>query len=222
MRSQIKFLMQDLNATNRLILQEDLSNMKRVLRRLGFIEDEVVTIKGQVACCISSADEVILTEMLFNGAFNSLDENSLSSMLSCFLTTEGSGFPNESKKAEENQFLSSLHDIINKNSERVADVLIECKIPIDKEKFIKSFRMDYMYPVLNWTQGEKTFGDICKDTEIYEGSLIRVIRRLDELLKELSECARLIGNMSLKEKLESTSKKIQRGIPFAASLYLSN
>ena len=222
LRSQIKFLMQDLNATNRLILQEDLSNMKRVLRRLGFIEDEVVTIKGQVACCISSADEVILTEMLFNGAFNSLDENSLSSMLSCFLTTEGSGFPNESKKAEENQFLSSLHDIINKNSERVADVLIECKIPIDKEKFIKSFRMDYMYPVLNWTQGEKTFGDICKDTEIYEGSLIRVIRRLDELLKELSECARLIGNMSLKEKLESTSKKIQRGIPFAASLYLSN
>ena len=222
LRTQIKHLIQELNMTNKLILQEDLANMKRVLRRLGYIENEVVTLKGQVACCISSADEILLTEMLFNGAFNSLDENSISSILSCFLATEGTGFPEERKKAEENSYMSSLHEIIKQNAEREADVLIECKLPVDKDSFIKSFKMEYMLPLLPWTQGEKTFGDICKDTKIYEGSIIRVIRRLDELLKELGESARLLGNTNLNQLFENTSKKIQRGIPFAASLYLSN
>ena len=222
LRTQIKHLIQELNMTNKLILQEDLANMKRVLRRLGYIENEVVTLKGQVACCISSADEILLTEMLFNGAFNSLDENSISSILSCFLATEGTGFPEERKKAEENSYMSSLHEIIKQNAEREADVLIECKLPVDKDSFIKSFKMEYMLPLLHWTQGEKTFGDICKDTKIYEGSIIRVIRRLDELLKELGESARLLGNTNLNQLFENTSKKIQRGIPFAASLYLSN
>ena len=42
---------------------------------------------------------------------------------------------------------------------------------------------EYANSVLN---GEKTFGEICdeKNSEIYGGSMVRCIRRLDELIKE--------------------------------------
>ena len=72
-------------------------------------------------------------------------------------------------------------------------------------------------------KGEKTFAEICdeKISDVYAGSLVRTIIRLDELIKELISCSDLLGNHNLKEKLENLSKKIKRGIPFTASLYLS-
>ena len=81
-----------------------------------------------------------------------------------------------------------------------------------------------MKNIFYWINGDKSFGEICdeKNSEIYGGSMVRCIRRLDELIKELINCADMIGNIQLKNKFEIISKKIRRGIPFTASLYLSN
>ena len=44
--------------------------MKRVLRRLGYIDEgDVVQSKGRVACEINSADELLLTELIYDGVF---------------------------------------------------------------------------------------------------------------------------------------------------------
>ena len=43
------------------------------LPRLQFCSaDDVIELKGRVACEISSGDELLLTEMIFNGVFNDL------------------------------------------------------------------------------------------------------------------------------------------------------
>jgi superfamily II RNA helicase len=54
------------------------------------------------------------------------------------------------------------------------------------------------------------------------GSIIRCMRRLDELIKQMAECAQIIGNYNLKERMDKASALIKRGIVFAASLYLSS
>jgi ATP-dependent RNA helicase DOB1 len=59
--------------------------MKRVLRRLQFIDEDTILQKGQVACILTSSDEILMTEMLFNGAFNDYEPKVLCAMLSCFL-----------------------------------------------------------------------------------------------------------------------------------------
>ena len=42
--------------------------MRQVLRRLGFLNEQgIVTQKGQVACEISSADELVATTLLYEG-----------------------------------------------------------------------------------------------------------------------------------------------------------
>ena len=48
------------------------------------------------------------------------------------------------------------------------------------------------------------------------------MRRLDELIRQMGEASQMIGNINLKERLVKASELIQRGIVFAASLYLSN
>jgi ATP-dependent RNA helicase DOB1 len=59
-----------------------------------------------------------------------------------------------------------------------------------------------------------------KMTEIFEGSLIRALRRLEELLRQLCAAAKSIGEADLAGKFQGGIDKIKRDIVFAASLYL--
>jgi ATP-dependent RNA helicase DOB1 len=70
-----------------------------------------------------------------------------------------------------------------------------------------------------WTLGAK-FADVLKLTDAFEGTIIRAIRRLEEMLRQLASASHAIGDHGLKEKFEEASKKIRRDIVFAASLYL--
>ena len=56
--------------------------------------------------------------------------------------------------------------------------------------------------------------------DIYEGTIIRCLRRLDELISQLVEASKIIGNMEMKKKFEDSQKNLKRGIVFTASLYL--
>ena len=226
LRNEIKNLIDELNSLNRLVLNEELNNMKKVLTRLNYLDkNNLVTFKGQVACYITSADALILTELLFNNFFNNMNEIDIGVILSCFVGGEGAIFKKDKQIVEEDKHLMKLYNDLKKEIENVVDIYIEYKINIkDKERYIKMFRYDFMKNIWYWINGEKTFGEICdeKNSEIYGGSMVRCIRRLDELIKELILCTDMIGNNQLKEKFENISKKIKRGIPFTASLYLSN
>lgn len=54
----------------------------------------------------------------------------------------------------------------------------------------------------------------------YIGSIIRCMRRLDELLNQMIDAATSMGDQGLKEKFEEARKQLKRDIVFSASLYL--
>ena len=86
-RKEINDLLETITKNKELVLKDELKHMKRVLRRLDFINQDTILAKGQVACLISTSDEIMLTEMLYNGSFNDIEPNMLASMLSCFLVS---------------------------------------------------------------------------------------------------------------------------------------
>lgn len=60
----------EVKAAQNLILQSELKARRRVLRRLGYVDSNgIVTMKGRAAAEIQSADELVLTELIFNGVF---------------------------------------------------------------------------------------------------------------------------------------------------------
>ena len=86
---RIRDLKKRIQATNDVLQMEELKCRKRVLRRLGFIStSDIVDMKGRVACEISTGDELLLTELIFNGAFNTLPPEHCAGLLSCFVFTE--------------------------------------------------------------------------------------------------------------------------------------
>jgi antiviral helicase SKI2 len=55
---------------------------------------------------------------------------------------------------------------------------------------------------------------ICQITLVQEGTIVRTITRLDELLREVRNSARVVGDPSLYRKMEATSQLIKRGVIF--------
>jgi ATP-dependent RNA helicase DOB1 len=200
-----------------LILKEELKKRMRVLRRLACIsQDNVIQLKGRVACEISAADELVITEMIFAGAFNDLTSEQCVSVLSCFTFGEGSPKQNESTLPEE---LRKPLQELNKAVQRVIQVSQESKIEIDPEQYQKGFSPDLMQVTFAWCNGAK-FYDVCKMTDVFEGSIVRVMRRLEELLRQMCAAAKAIGDDNLEKKLLDGINKLKRDIVFSSSLYL--
>ncbi|XP_076903079.1 DExH-box ATP-dependent RNA helicase DExH9-like [Bidens hawaiensis] len=212
---QIKLIKKSMRSSSTLAFKDELKARKRVLRRLGYAtRDDVVELKGKVACEISSADELVLTELMFNGVFKDIKVEEMVSLLSCFVWQEK--LQDAQKPREE---LSMLFTQLQDTARRVAKVQLECKVEIDVESFVSSFRPDIMEAVYSWTKGSK-FYEIMEITQVFEGSLIRGIRRMEEVLQQLILAAKSIGEVELEDKFEDAVSKIKRDIVFAASLYL--
>lgn len=57
-------------------------------------------------------------------------------------------------------------------------------------------------------------------TNAYEGSLIRLFRRLEELLRQMAQAGKVMGSDELQEKFETSLTKVRRDIVSFNSLYL--
>uniref|UniRef100_A0A8C1TPV3 Exosome RNA helicase MTR4 n=1 Tax=Cyprinus carpio TaxID=7962 RepID=A0A8C1TPV3_CYPCA len=211
----IKASKRELKKALTVLQMDELQCRKRVLRRLGFAtSSDVIEMKGRVACEISSADELLLTEMVFNGLFNDLTAEQATALLSCFVFQENA---NEMPKLTE-QLAGPLRQM-QECAKRIAKVSAEAKLDVDEDTYLNQFRPHLMDVVYTWANGS-SFSQICKMTDVFEGSIIRCMRRLEELLRQMCQAAKAIGNTELENKFATGITKIKRDIVFAASLYL--
>jgi superfamily II RNA helicase len=81
------------------------------------------------------------------------------------------------------------------------------------------FYMYRMEAVFAWCKGVK-FVQVQELTGSFEGTTIRTLRRLEELIRQVAVAAKAIGNAELQTKFEKGSDLIKRDIVFCASLYL--
>lgn len=99
---------------------DELKCRKRVLRRLGYASAaDAIEMKGRTACEISSADELLLTELLYNGVFNGLEVPQICALVSCFVFEERSFNAETSKLSDE---LSGPLRIMQDTARRIAKV----------------------------------------------------------------------------------------------------
>lgn len=197
-------------------MKDELRRMRRVLRRLAYVDEKGVLLhKGRFCCEVTTADEIVLTDMVFDGVFNDLSQEQAVAVLSCFVHKEVSKDSNFKIK----QDLEPAYRKLKETARVVAKCSIDAKLSLDEDEYVNSFNPAMMDVAYAWAAGAK-FIDICRLTDIYEGSIIRSLKRLEELLRQLASASNAIGNFDLKEKFEGGADKIRRGVVFAASLYI--
>uniref|UniRef100_A0A8R1IQ47 DSHCT domain-containing protein n=1 Tax=Caenorhabditis japonica TaxID=281687 RepID=A0A8R1IQ47_CAEJA len=88
-----------------------------------------------------------------------------------------------------------------------------------EDKYVAGFNPGLMDVVYQWVNGA-SFSEIVKSTDVFEGSIIRCLRRLEEVLREMINASKACSNKELEAKFEEARKNLKRDIVFAASLYL--
>uniref|UniRef100_A0A3P9KIP9 SKI2 homolog, superkiller viralicidic activity 2-like n=1 Tax=Oryzias latipes TaxID=8090 RepID=A0A3P9KIP9_ORYLA len=185
----------------------------KVLQSLQYIDSGgAVQLKGRVACQISS-HELLLTELLFENVMSPLAPEESAALLSCLVFTQ--------KTQVEPHLTSTLKESIERVlsvARRIGELQRECGIPQTAEEFVGQFKFGLTEVVYCWARG-MPFAEIALLTDIQEGTVVRCIQRLDEVLKEVRQAARIVGDSVLGSKMERASLAIRRDIVFTASLY---
>lgn len=227
LEKEIKRIIAKIENGKHLVLNSELTNMKRVMRRLDFVtKDEILTPKGHLICDISGADELLTAELLFSGFFKDMTIEELGASIYCCLSKENTGKKedNDSTNNDINaqKKMKKIFADILKKVNYIADILEECKIFNEegKKRYIDSFNDNYMMPMYKWISGVEFNKLIREYYTLYEGNLIRIIRRVEEFTKNFETSVEHVGDNNLKKKLEEMQEKIKRGLPFASSLYL--
>ena len=171
-QQKIRSLKKRIQVTHDVLQLEELKCRKRVLRRLGFTNSaDIVDMKGRVACEISTGDELLLTELIFNGVFNPLSPEQCAALLSCFVFEEKASsvfteapylcqFQSEQVTKLKEELAAPLR-VMQEIARRIAKVSIESKLPLVEDEYISSFKVELMDAVVQWCRGA-SFADICK------------------------------------------------------------
>ena len=215
-----------------IVLEDELDKMMRVLRRMEYIDDKnIILRKGKIACEITTTDqdELLLVELLFRGVFNDMEVELIVALLSCLVNVHKT--PDQFDPGEKyHAALRKLYDIsgwISKVSTEVGligqdDFSLPTMAPAaasaaNSEKVMPSL-IDVTY---RWAKGAK-FTEVIQQTDAFEGDVVRMMRRLEELLRQMATAAKssAVGSQLIYEKMMAGIQSIKRDIVFASSLYV--
>lgn len=154
--AKIKAQKREIDDIKTVLLMDELKNRKRVLRRFGFIDDdEVVQLKARVACEISTGDELMLSELLFNGFFNNLTPEQIASVMSCFVFEEK---VKETPPLSKDELAKPLKEI-QTQARIIAKVSQESKMATNEDEYVQSFHWELMEVIYEWSHG-RSFAEI--------------------------------------------------------------
>ena len=209
------------------------SAMLHLLVQLEHVSDEgVLLLKGRAACCIEGADELLATEVLATNILNGLGVAETVAVLSCLLPIGArTGRPGGSQPLPlPTPALDRAVSAINEAATRLNAARRESGIALDDDGAggtdggrsaagSGGVSVELIPSVLAWANGASFEKAWLLSPKTYEGTLVRALRQLDELLKQLGEAARALGDTALGDKFAEGAKGVHRGIPFSSSLY---
>ena len=159
----------------------------------------------------------MLTELILENVLAEYEPEEIAALLSAFVFQEKTDIaPNmtpalEAGKAkiiemsEKVSHLQMLHQVILSSE--------------DSNDFVSRPRFGMVEVVYEWARG-MSFNRITDLTDAMEGTIVRVISRLDETCREVKNAARIIGDPILFAKMQACQELIKRDVCNVASLYM--
>ncbi|KAF7456314.1 antiviral helicase [Cryptosporidium felis] len=216
---------------------DDYPEMKQKIQLLveeGFLDSNLtITTKGRIASELLTSDELTLVEILLNGMLHKLNNiHEITSVLSCFVFPEKmESSPIESSKIDDRPSLPSVellnaHDELINIHTRLEKSHYRHHINLDSEHFWSLCNDKFMLIAYKWSNKEslKDIMEFVNNSQInlHEGTIVRTILRLDELVRKLISATKLMGDSILEEKLSQIHENIARDIIFMTSLYFNS
>jgi ATP-dependent RNA helicase DOB1 len=201
--------------------------MRRMLERLEYVNsDDVLLLKGRAACCIEASDELLLVEVIVDGVLNELSTAETVAVLACLLPGQrvaksslGTSYSLPLPTAALDRAIAAIKQTNERLKRLAAEFALEPTVGMDERDDLST---ELVAAVLAWASGASFEQCWLLSPSTYEGTLVRHLKALDEMLLQLADAASALGNQPLRERFLDGRAAVHRGIAFANSLYLSS
>jgi len=197
-------------------LKNNIDIIVQLLENEGYIKSKITT-KGIIAMGINECQELLFTEMIYQGLLDNLEFPEIVSVISCFI--------NEKDQSSEEKYISNL-----KVNKKVINILNKIKSIADD--FIKkednlqlnigsdyNLYLDFIEPSYIWASGG-TINDVYQNTSIYDGNFVKAMMRINNICENLMDILKKIERYDICSKLENYDKILIRDITTINSLYV--
>lgn len=191
---------------------KELRLRRRVLKRLDYMDAMGgLTSKGIAACELSSCEDLVLVEALFCGAFVALEPCDCAALASIVVAEE--------KFSSACKVVTRLRPQLE-IFERAMQTIVAAERELGVQgRGVSEQNVSFADIVATWASGA-SFMSVMEMTDKFEGSVVRGLRRLSEVLLQLTDAMHAVGDMELKAKFEQVLASRLARIELLKSPYL--
>jgi len=171
---------------------------KEILEKTGYIQNGYPTESGILCSMIRAENELFLSEIILKGVLDELEPYELASVI-CALVTEdlrSDVYPNSPISKNTRKALNKIKEIRKKIA------ILQRDYDITTEMYINSY---YCPLIEQWVQ-DTPWEDIAKQADSSEGDIVRIFKRVVDVLRQLT----ILPN--LPESLKTNAKIAIQGI----------
>ncbi|KAM0674243.1 Antiviral helicase ski2 [Gurleya vavrai] len=209
---KIKFCLSDSNLN---LIKEYYEKIYFLIQNEYIDEDLNLLVKGRIACEIRSVDEIFMTELVSRNLIKKMKNEDFLGFVSGFINFEIIDEENEISKNLINYVLNEFSCKVNDKQE------INYKF-MDQKCFIGYYEFKfgnlYFNAIKDWCLGKKLC-EIVILHKVSEGTIVKIVMRLIEFLKEMQNVCTFVNDSELHNKIEECLNCLERDIVSSASLY---
>jgi superfamily II RNA helicase len=178
------------------------------------IKYDNITLKGIITSEFNEANELLMTEMIQSGIFKDVDQIELLTILSIFC---------EDFDKDNYYYLGDL--VISENCKKklkeIQNIHNNLLYSTDEFNIQYNHKYSFQFADIVWLWcNNKTFSEIIKDYEIFEGNFIKNMQKIYNITQELNEVAEILQDHGLLKKIQNIENLIIKDIVNSKSLYL--
>ena len=196
---------------------KEFNTRKEILKKMNYIDDHGLTLKGKAAREIATTDCVLISELLLSNILDTLPNEEIVAFLSGFAS-------NKSEIEFMDPGLSKEFSTAYNKFEQIYEQLTQTEHEIndfEENKYNRRLTFSISKAMKGWMMN-KPFNEILRDTDLEEGKLYNLIMRIYLFLEEIINFYGVLGNMQLVEKYTQIKTLLLRGIMSIQSLYLQD
>ena len=202
----------------RTFVNEDVTKMLKYLKDNKYIcpDTNKVLMKGVMASEISECNEIILTEVLNSDIFQDITKEEIVALVATFIEEKSNKI-----SFDDLDVPKSLKDKLDHISYIATDFGDyehgECRLDIGSDW---NLYLSFIGPAYDWAHGKSIYEIYSKYDNIYEGTFIRNILRINNIIKNVKNICAMVNNSELLQKLEDIEKMLIRDQVTTESLYI--
>ena len=183
-------------------------------------EHPKILVRGILASEISECNEIILTELLLSDILEPLSSADIVALLAAFIpekSSNGTGNETSLKDLQVPEHIKKAYSQLRYGAQDFEDYERELKIDIGTDW---DLHLGFVEPAYLWASGCDIL-EVHKKCEIFEGSFIRNILRINNIVDNVKTLAEHINKPHLLQRLDVIERLIVRDQVTTDSLYIT-